>query len=86
MCKNVKYDVDSTSIVVDLCNVVKPKITCDDNDDGGIYFYKSYDVVGTSREVDDNGNMIGAIEFESTKVFILWLNLRIWFRKNFTDV
>ena len=43
----------------------------EDNNDDGIYFYKSYIVVGISKEVDDNGNMIGAIEFESTKRFYI---------------
>ena len=35
VCKNVKYDVDSTSIVVDLHELVEPKGKWDDDNDYG---------------------------------------------------
>ena len=49
VCKNVKYVVDSASIVVNLRVLVKPKRTWDD-ESGSVYFYRLYNVVGMFRK------------------------------------
>ena len=49
VCKNVKYVVNSASIVVDLRVLVKPKGRWDD-ESGSVYFYWLYNVVGMFRK------------------------------------
>ena len=49
VCKNVKYVVDSASIVVDLRVPAKPKGRWDD-ESGSVYFYWLNNVVGMFRK------------------------------------
>lgn len=68
VCSNVEYEINTNAIVVDLREVVEPKGTWNDND-GGVYFYTTYNAAGKLEEVDRNGNVIGIVEYENTKHF-----------------